>query len=74
MNQVNLYSKSKDTIAGEIILLVLAYFLNIWRLALGTSGNKGKKYPNIIGYLILSVILIVGFFYIISIQPNILWL
>lgn len=63
-----------DVVAGEIILLILGYFLNMWRLSLGASGNKGKKYPNIIGYLILSVIMIVGFFYIIAIQTNILWL
>jgi hypothetical protein len=61
-------------IAGEIILLVVVYFLNMWRMNLGKSGNKGKKYSNIIGYLILSAIVIVGFFYIIAIQPNILWL
>ncbi len=48
--------------------------MNIWRLSLGKSGNKGKKYPYIIAYLVLTLILVVGFFYIIAIQSNILWL
>jgi hypothetical protein len=61
-------------ISGEIILLVLGYFCNVLRLDFGKSGNKGKKYWAIVGYLALTVIVMVGFFYVIAIQANILWL
>jgi hypothetical protein len=46
----------------------------LWRLDLGKSGNKGKKYSAIFGYLVLSVLVMVGFVYVLAIQPNVLWL
>lgn len=53
---------------------MLGYALNLWRLDLGKSGNKGKKYWSIVGYGVLSVIVMVGFVYVVAIQPNVLWL
>jgi hypothetical protein len=63
-----------DIIAGEIILLVVGFFINNWRLTLGQAGNKGKKYGSIVGYMLMSILIILGSIYIVVIQDNILWL
>ena len=60
--------------AGEIILLIVAFILNMIRHGLGRSGNRAKNVGKIIGYLILTVIIIMGFVYAITWQPYILWL
>ncbi len=60
--------------ALEVILLIVAFFLNLIRLNLGGSGNKGKLIGKIIGYLIITAIIIVGFVYMIVWQNYIYYL
>ena len=70
----NSLAYDQNTKAGEIILLILAFFLNIIRHRIGRSGNRSKNVGKIIGYVILSVLLIMGFVYVIVWQPYIYWL
>lgn len=62
------------TMALEVILLVFAFFINLLRLHLGKSGNRGKLVLRIAFYLLLSIIIIVGFVYMIVWQSYIYWL
>lgn len=53
---------------------MLGFFLNNLRLKLAIAGNKGKKYLSVVAYIVLAVLILVGFVYIVAIQDNILWL
>lgn len=65
---------STNTMAGEIILLILAFFLNLLRLHLGNTANKSKSIPRFIGYYFLTLTIIMGFVYMIVWQPYVYWL
>jgi hypothetical protein len=70
----NILYYASSTIAGEIILLSCLLLVNGVRLSYGRSGNKGKKYLHLLLYIILDVLLMVGYIYILSIQTNALYL
>ena len=55
-------------------MLSILLCLNGVRLTLARSGNKGKKYLHLFVYLVLDVLLMVGYIYILSIQSNALYL
>ena len=65
---------SANTQAGEVILIIVAFLLNLWRHSLGKSGNRSKSIPKIVGYLVLSIIIVIGFLYVGLWQPYIYWL
>lgn len=60
--------------AAEIILLTLLVILNPIRINNGTAGNKGRKYLCLLTFIILDVLLLVGFIYIAALQSNALYL
>lgn len=62
------------TIAGEVILLILAFFINWLRLQQGKIANRNKSTPRYLGYAFMTVLMIVGFVYLIVWQPYVYWL
>lgn len=70
----NILFYASSTIAGEIILLSCLLLANGVRVSYARSGNKGKKYVQLLVYLVLDVLLMVGYIYILSIQANALYL
>ena len=65
---------STNTIVGELILIVIAFFLNWFRINCGKIANKGKNGVRFLLYFILTAVIIVGFVYIIVWQPYVYWL
>lgn len=65
---------TSSTQAGEIILLIVAFFLNWIRLHNGTIANKGKHLIRFSVYFILTIIMIIGFIYLIIWQKYVYWL
>lgn len=60
--------------AGELVILTLLLALNALRLSLGSSGNRGKRYSHLIAFMILDIVLLVGYVYIVALQINALYL
>jgi hypothetical protein len=65
---------STNTIVGELILIVLALFINWLRLDCGKIANKGKSGARYAIYFIATAVIIVGFVYIVVWQPYVYWL
>jgi hypothetical protein len=61
-------------IAVEVILLIVAFFLNWARLHEGRTANKGKKIGRYCLYLLFTVVIIVGFLYLAIWQRYVYWL
>ena len=57
-----------------MILIVIAFFLNWFRINCGKIANKGKNGVRFLLYFILTAVIIVGFVYIIVWQPYVYWL
>ena len=70
----NSLAYDNNTKAGEVILLIIAFIINTIRHSLGRSGNRSKNIPKIIVYLVFSVLIMMGFIYLIVWQPYIYWL
>jgi len=47
--------------------------VNGLRIKMGKSGNKGKKYLRLLGFLVVDLLLVIGYIYIIAIQTNALY-
>ena len=62
------------TIAGEIILLVLAFFVNWMRITAGEVANKGKNGVRYIFYFLFSILITLGYVYLLVWQSYIYWL
>lgn len=62
------------TIAGEIILLVLAFFVNWMRITAGEVANKGKNGVRYIFYFLFSILITIGYVYLLVWQSYIYWL
>ena len=62
-----------STIAAEVILLILVFILNLYRLNLGFIVNKNKHLGKFIIYLIFSIIVLLGFVYVVVWQNWIYW-
>lgn len=69
----NILYYNTSTITIELILLSLLLILNGFRIKLGKSGNKGKKYLKLLGFLIVDLLLVIAYIYIIAIQTNALY-
>lgn len=57
-----------------MILIIIGFFLNLVRIRQGTVGNKGKQAVRFVIYFILTIIIIIGFIYLIVWQPYVYWL
>ena len=69
----NILTYQSGVIAGELILLTLLLAFNPLRIACARSGNKGKKYLKLIVFLVLNVLLILGYVYVLALQTNALY-
>lgn len=65
---------SQSVVAAEVILIIIGFFLNLLRIRQGTVGNKGKQAVRFVIYFILTIIIIIGFIYLIVWQPYVYWL
>jgi hypothetical protein len=70
----NILYYSSSTIAAELILLSLLLIFNGFRINMGKSGNKGKKYLRLFGFLVVDLLLVIAYIYIIAIQTNALFI
>lgn len=67
-----LYSSNTQT--AEIILILLAFILNLTRIYQGKIANRGKQVLRFALYFILTIAIIMGFVYLIIWQPYVYWL
>ena len=65
---------SSNTIVGEVILIIIAFFLNWFRITQGTIANKSKNGIRFAAYFLFSILIIIGFVYIVNWQPYVYWL
>lgn len=70
----NSLAYTTSTIAGEVIILIIVFFVNLGRLTLGFHANKGKSVGKFIGYFIMTAIVLLSFIYVIVWQRFIYWL
>lgn len=59
---------------AQIILLIVAFILNWIRLGQGSIGNKNKQPVRFFVYYFLTIVMIIGFIYLIIWQRYVLWL
>lgn len=65
---------SATTMALEVIFLFVVLLLNWVRITLGRAGNRGRSTGKLVGYLLLSLVVIFGFVYVIAFQSAIFYL
>lgn len=60
--------------AAEIILLLLAFCINWLRISVGGVANKGKNGVRYVFYFLFSIVIVMGYVYLIVWQSYIFWL
>ncbi len=54
--------------------MIALFFVNLIRVQLGSSGNKGVKSGRLIGYLIFGVLQLAGHVYLLQFQQYVYWI